>query len=66
MKHKYNRHGSLYEGRLYAGISNGANVPFEENTLPAEYVNSILHKTSEFMCELPDKSGSSCGYVAAI
>ena len=56
MKHKYNRHGSLYEGRLYAGISNGANVPFEENALPAEYVNSILHKTSEFMYELPDKS----------
>jgi len=56
VKRKSGRTDSLYNSRLYTGLSNEITVPYEENSLPDEYVNIILHKTSELMNEIPDKS----------
>lgn len=46
----------FYSGRLYEGLGGEREVEYTENEVPAEYLNSILCKSSEHMEELPDNS----------
>jgi DNA modification methylase len=46
----------FYESKLYSTITNVELTDTIENTIPAEYLNSIIHGSAENMKELPDNS----------
>lgn len=47
---------SFYASKLYEGIPNGKIVNYIENTIPYDYLDKVLCKSSEKMEELPDNS----------
>jgi DNA modification methylase len=47
---------SFYASRLYAQIPSECEIPYEEQEIPAQYLNHIFCKSSENMAELPDNS----------
>ncbi len=46
----------FYSSKLYENYSSKGSVEYVENQIPSEYLNKILHKSSEDMSELPDSS----------
>ncbi len=46
----------FYSSKLYENYSSKDSVKYVENQIPLEYLNKILHKSSEDMSELPDSS----------
>lgn len=46
----------FYNSRLYEGLEKGKKITYLENEIDSEYVNSIIHSSSEDMKELPDNS----------
>lgn len=46
----------FYASKLYEGLPRGEVVKYVENSIPSEFINQILCKTSEKMEELPDNS----------
>ncbi|GIX42201.1 MAG: methyltransferase [Leptospiraceae bacterium] len=46
----------FYNSKLYHQININSNIPYRENTIPEDYINQILNKSSENMKEIPDES----------
>jgi site-specific DNA-methyltransferase (adenine-specific) len=47
---------AFYSARLYEEQPQAAEMPYEENPIPSERLNTILHASSESMSDLPDSS----------
>ncbi len=48
--------GAFYTSRLYEGLPAGQNTKYVENSVPSQFLDRILCKSSEKMEELPDNS----------
>ena len=47
---------TFYSGRLYDGLRPEKGVPYGENPIPAETLDTVICGSSERMAELPDNS----------